>query len=170
MLSDSNMSIKYLIVSLCSSLGDLLVMMSLPLFLLKKTGSLQTASLFTIVVMIAMLVMSKVSANLVAKHHPLKLTAVVDFSAIILILILILIFYIVKFQFDIGIFLGICGIIALIINIPIFCKQYLNYLYFVPVESRGEFSVMQGKFGSLTFVISIMLTGSLFHYFSLKAF
>lgn len=149
-----------------SMIGDLLVMMSLPVFLFDRTGSIEHSSYFTIIVFCSILIMSKISARIISNYHPLKVTYITDFIAIILVLSLYV--TLKTFSFDINIFLFICGLIALIINIPMYSKQYLNYKYFVKREDYVKFSLIQGRLGSLVFVFSFVIVAFLYDKFSFE--
>lgn len=155
-------TIEFLVFSTFSRLGDLVAVIAIPLFLYDRTGSLAFATSFTIVVTLASIVSAKISQIFLKRLSPLLL--IFWFDAIGVILLLLLGFF-DSHNFHLPLFLAICGVIGVVLNVPNFAKGYFLQDYFVDRGNLAQVSMIQGRLMSVAFVLAIVLSVFIYERF-----
>ncbi|MDH4467782.1 MAG: hypothetical protein QE271_06965 [Bacteriovoracaceae bacterium] len=149
----------FLGTTLFSYYGDIIAAMSIPLLLYKQSNNLIEASTFTLMAILTTMLVSRPSALLLKKFHPLKIIFYSDLIGVFLLAILA--FYSFNFKFELLRFLFICFFVALAVNFPMFAKNQLLYQYFIPKNELKKTSTLQGKLIGLVFVLSVLSVGAM---------
>ena len=145
-----------------SKLGDMIAIISIPLFLYEMSNDLTQSAGFSIIVTVASMLVSKPAAKALKYFSVLQITFWADLM--VCFLLAGLIFYVSYYAFDLIVFLSLCGLIGLVINFPLYIKNNLLHKVFISEKDTPRFSSMQGTIYSLTFAIAILISGVIYEY------
>ncbi|MGK5087173.1 ABC transporter substrate-binding protein [Bdellovibrionota bacterium FG-2] len=151
---------KFLALFLLNTFGDILVISTIPMYIIEKTGSFTKGTYFTILVFVAILITARLAGFLTQKFNPLKFVAVIDLLSALLVLGLLTTLRVYGFHFET--FLGECAVLALVVNLPLFAKYNLIHRYFVDEKDLTQFSLLQGRASGLILILSMLSAGFLF--------
>ncbi len=150
----------YLFATLFSYLGDVIAVVAIPLLLFRQTKDMGLASIFSVLVLISCLATARPAAAALKKFNPITITLVSDSIAALLLLYL-------SFQESLITedpiqFLGLCFLLALVINFPMFIKSQILYQYYVPKTDLQRLSMLQGKLIGLVFVAAAVIVSTFY--------